>query len=283
MKMKKYIMAVCLLAAGTFALTSCGEKESIVTLNVNLEKPVASKGYIGGERLPHLVTGDCAYVNDGVFAFDFENGDPILRVNHASDNVYRAIFPAYIVDSIANPNIAHLDNVRVFIPTIQSFETKNGVQKVDMPMISYPDGYLLWFRNMCSIVRVQVVNTSSASIELSNIQVSNNVTGQSGSGYVYLAGSTHVTVPTATNLPVTTVDQLATNRYVQLNFDGQAEATIAPGASATYSLIVAPFTGATEGMVIRVNTVSSGFRDLSLPDVSSLERNTIADVNFNWQ
>jgi hypothetical protein len=281
MKMKKYIMAVCLLAAGTFALTSCGEKESIVTLNVNLEKSAASKGYIDNTCTPRLVTGDSAYVNDGVFAFDFENGDPILRVNHASDNVYRAIFPASIVDVNANPDIAHLNNVRVNIPQIQKYEIENGVQKVDMPMISYPEGYRLWFKNMCSIVRVNVINTSSVPIKMDNIQVSNNVTGQSGTGYVYLAGSTHVSVPTATNLPVTTVDPISANRYVQLNIK-DADVTIAAGASAVFSLVVAPFSGATEGMFIRVNTDGNGFKDLSLPNVTSLDRNIIADVNFTW-
>lgn len=280
--MKKYFVAACLLAAGLLSLTSCGEKDSIESLTAHFETPTAgTKCHLEGAN-PILVTGDSAYVNDGVFGFEFENGDPILKVNHASDNVYRAIFPASIVDVEANSDIAHLNSVRVIIPSVQTYELENGVQKVDMPMISYPDGYLLWFKNMCSIVRVNVINTTSSPISMANIQVSNNVTGQSGSGYVYLAGSTHVRVPTATNLPVTTVDQLSTNRFVQLNFN-DADVTIAAGASAVFSLIVAPFSGATEGMNIRVNTVANGFRDLSLPDVSSLERNTIADVNFNWQ
>jgi len=282
MKMKKYIMAVCLLAAGTFAFTSCGEKESVVSLNVHLEETVAPKGHIDASNTPRLVSGDCAYVNNGVFAFDFENGNPILKVNHASDNVYRAIFPASIVDVDANSDIAHLDNVRVIIPSVQDYTTEEGVQKVDMPMISYPEGFALWFKNMCSIVRVRVTNSTSETITLTNIQVSNNMTSQSGTGSVYLAGSTHVSVPTPSSEPVTTVDPLTTNRFVQLNFNGHEDATLAPGASAYYSLIVAPFTGATEGMNIRFNTASY-FRDCSLPNVSSLARNTIANVNYTLE
>lgn len=279
MKMKKYIMAVCLLAAGTFAFTSCGEKESVVSLNVHLEETVAPKGHIDASNTPRLVSGDCAYVNNGVFAFDFENGNPILRVNHASDNVYRAIFPASIVDVEANSDIAHLNSVRVNIPPVQTYETENGVQKVDMPMISYPDGYMLWFKNICSIVRVNVTNATSAPVTLTDILMLNNEAGQSGSGSVYLAGSTHVSVPTATNLPVTTVDPLNTNRSVRLNFNGHPDATIAVGATATYCLVVAPFTGAS-GMTILLNTATYSKAIEGLEDITALPRNTIADVNW---
>ena len=280
MKMKKYFMAVCLLAAGTFALTSCGEKESIVTFNVNLEKPVASKGYIDGERLPHLVTGDCAYVNDGVFAFDFENGDPILRVNHASDNVYRAIFPAYIVDSIANPNIAHLDNVRVKIPQVQRYETENGVQKVDMPMISYPDGYQLWFKNICSIVKVNITNPFTTPVTLTNIQMLNNDAGQSGQGSVYLAGNTRVNVTSSE--PVITVDQNPMYRSILLNFDtNEPDAIIAPGETRSYMLVVAPFENAS-GMIIIINTTAFSQAVEGIENVTELPRNCIANVNHTF-
>jgi hypothetical protein len=277
--MKKYFMAACLMAAGLLSLTSCGEKDNIATLTAHFETATAgAKGHLEGAK-PMLVSGDSAYVNDGVFGFEFENGDPILKVNHASDNVYRAIFPASIVDVEANSDIAHLNNVRVIIPSVQVYKTENGVQKVDMPMISYPDGYMLWFKNICSIVRVNVTNETSAPVTLTDILMLNNEAGQSGSGSVYLAGSTHVSVPTSTNLPVTTVDPLNTNRSVRLNFNGHPDATIAVGATATYSLVVAPFTGAS-GMTILLNTASYSKAIEGLENVTELERSTIADVHW---
>lgn len=275
--MKKIALTICVLAAATFAFTSC-EKNRVETLSVNVESATAgSKAHMDENTYkPMLVTGDSAYVNDGIFGFDFENGNPIIKVNHAPDNVYRAIFPANIVNTTAN--IAHTDNVDVIIPCYQDYAIENGVQKVDMPMISYPEGYSLWFRNICSLVKVNVTNASGSPINLSYIQISNNLVGQSGNGTVCFSGNTRVNV--ASSEPVITVDDNQF-RYVQLNLNGHADATLADGQTRAYYLIIAPFTNATQGVNIRVGSTNR-FNDLPLDNVTSLARNTIAVVNFNF-
>lgn len=275
--MKKIALTICVLAAATFAFTSC-EKNRMETLYVEMETATdGSKAHMDeNTQKPMLVTGDSAYVNDGIFGFDFENGNPILKVNHASDNVYRAIFPANIVNTTGD--IAHSDNVNVIIPNNQNYSIENGVQKVDMPMISYPLGNALWFRNICSLVKVNVTNVSNEPVELSYIQVSNNLVGESGIGSVYLSGNTRVNV--ASSEPVITVDN-GQFRYVQLNLNGHPDATLAAGQTGSYYLIVAPFTDATQGVNIRVGSTYH-FNDLPLNNVTSLARNTIAVVNFNF-
>ena len=119
--MKKIALTICVLAAATFAFTSC-EKNRMETLYVEMETATdGSKAQMDeNTQKPMLVTGDSAYINDGIFGFDFENGNPILKVNHASDNVYRAIFPANIVNTTGN--IAHTDDVSVTIPYMQNYE-----------------------------------------------------------------------------------------------------------------------------------------------------------------
>lgn len=277
--MKKISISLCLLAVAVFALSSCKEdKVKDVTLTVNLEQTSATKAHLNANYTPVIVTGDSAYVNDGVFAFDFENGNPILRVNHAADNRYRAIFPANIVDVNANPDIANTNNVTVNIPFIQTYDKEGNDQKVDMPMISYPEGYALWFRNICSLVKVNVTNVSGRTITLGAIQVSNNTQGQSGQSSVYLAGNTRVNV--ASSYPEVTVaeDQY---RFVQLNFNGHQDAVLADGATGSYYLIIAPFSGATDGINVRLISSNYNFNDISFPNATSLPRNTVAVVNVN--
>ena len=282
--MKKFSISFCLIAVAVFAFSSCkDEKDDMVTLTVGLEDVGNGKAYIDESNYkPMLVTGDSAYVNNDVFAFNFDNGNVVLQTHHSANNRYRAIFPASIVNTELNTEIRNSDTVYVRIPRVQEYDKVGDVQKVNIPMISYPEGYKLWFRNMCSLVRVNVVNTTSGNITLTNIQLSNNLTSQSGPGYVYLAGNTHVSVPSPSSDPVTIVDPIEENRYVQLNLNGHPDATIASGDSAYYYLIVAPFSGATSGMNIRVNATTH-FNDKPLPQVSSLARNVIAKVRFEFR
>ncbi len=280
--MNRISISFCLLAAAVFAFSSCKEdKVDGVMLTAHLEQAgnTASKAHlVQVDNTTYdfqLVTGDSAYVNNGIFAFDFENGNPILKVNHSSNNVYRAIFPASIVDTNANPDITNSNETRVIIPRNQRYRSEAGVQKVDMPMISYPEGYSLWFKNICGLIEVRVTNNRQSAVNLQAIEVSNNIEGQADSAIVYLSGNTRVN----TTASEPTIDVTADSyRYVRLDFNGENARYLSPGQSRSYYLIVAPFS--TTNVNIRVYTAGNNFRNLPLSGVS-LQRNQIARVNFN--
>ena len=61
-----------------------------------------------------------------------------------------------------------------------------------------------------------------------------------------------------------------------------SNAILPAGGTRSYYLIVAPFTNATSGVNIRVASTTH-FNDLPLGNVTSLARNTIAVVNFDFQ
>lgn len=266
-------------------------------LPISMESIGGSKVYV--ESIDNLhgslafETGDSVYVNDGVFAVNMD-GNPYVLANRSDNRVYRAIYPAEIVNTDHHTNIRDEDTVYVTIPMQQYYERSSAIdpatglpkQKVRLPMISFPSGGRLDFKNICSLVRVTVQNQSGRAVNLSRLKLTSVPQSSSDRAFVSFAGDTRVSRSSnGTNNPVIKVlppaDSNLYGRSVTLHLNGQ-EARLSNGQSRNYYLVLAPFTmEPTEELTIAAYVSSStDYVGIKSCMGVSLGRNEIATVTM---
>lgn len=177
--MKKSLF-LCALLAVLATLSSC-KKEQYDTLKAIISTD--SKIYIDNNRYPCWSANDRVLVNSQTITLS--SGD-ISTVNGTcatlrgvtSSAPYYAIYPA---------DYATIDgySATITIPSEQTYvvDATSGKQKVKMPMTSRTtEGNILTFRNLCSIVRVPVHNSTATPKTITSIEIRTSTsTSQNGS------------------------------------------------------------------------------------------------------
>ena len=266
--MKKHFFFTPLLAV-LMAMTtiSCQKEESIVTLGAKIQKPVSgnAKVYID-DHTPCWHNGDEVYINNAAYPIMAASGSSARIENVVSSNTYRAIFPASIVTE--GSNIGSNASFPVTLPSTQTYQVLDGVQRVDVPMGAYlTSGSTLQFQNLCSVVRVTVSNSLTTALSLQSIVIDAENAYLSGAGTATVSGSSSDGITISSN----------SSHSVSLAFPTYNPVMVGALRSADFDIIVPTFT--TDNVTITINTTDGHY--FSLPKRKALDQNTITTVCIN--
>ena len=262
--MKRNLVYIFCLAL--FICTGCkkDEKESIA-LKVHLETVDGmQKVYMEG-TLPAWDPNDQVRVNGKTCSVEVTGSGTgrfatILGADRAAS--YRAVYPAGIVNG--NSDLSTSATVNVTLPREQTYETVNGQQVVRLPMASLSSTEELYFKNLCSVLKITVSNPSgNVPLELLDIVVKAPGALLSGSGSVTIDG---------TGQPI----QLASGQDSVI-LKG-INTTIAAGNSSVYYVVVPTFSDkemqfrlvVSEGRYVKKHTLTA----------RTLARNKLVSIGF---
>ena len=171
--MKK--ISVILLAAACICC-SCkkDEEKELITLGTSVEDVNGGqKAYIDDDRYVCFAAGDMVKVNDEdvTIAADGKMGE--ISVSRAAN--YKAVYPKSILSN--QGAVSGLTNVDIVLPEEQKYVTKTmggkTRQVLEMPMCAYLNASegTLYFRNLCSVLKVIVKNTRGHDLGVTSITV----------------------------------------------------------------------------------------------------------------
>lgn len=182
--MKKiYSIAAIGLVAATMLATGCKKENSTVTLRARIDNSRDAKVYVE-DNLTCWHNGDLVRVNNETCttsaALDVE---ALIEVSESNEAPYRAIYPDGIVEE---SDISGTDAVSVTLPSVQEYRVDSeGDQFVEMPMGAYATGRSLVFRNLCSLLKVEL--SSNVNFFLDHITVTSSIAPLSGAGEARIA------------------------------------------------------------------------------------------------
>ncbi len=222
-------------------MTGCQKEQGSVTLKAFISQD--SKAHLGTGNYPFWDAGDAINVNGQTYSLisPTETYATISGVPHSS--TYNAVYPSRIVNSMADGSAS------VTLLTNQIYTTVgSGHQRLDMPMAATTTGDTLYFKNLCSIIRVNVVNSQSVDLAVKRIIVT--VDG------INICGNATVTFG---ETPALVFPNSEVNHTVLLRgtSDYNAMVTIPTGNNNNheFDIIVPPFNNKT--VYIRVETIEA--------------------------
>lgn len=225
------IATVCLLAVAGMALTGCTKESGKVSLTAQLGGGMNDdKVYINENRYPAWESGDEVWVNGQTLAVSNIRGTRanIEGVDESADG-YWAVYPAEMAPESGSTVGSTLDFT---IPRAQNYESDGTDQKIYAPMVAYTTTKTLKFKNVCSLVRVRVTNSTGSDFTVKRIVVNSNSA---------ITGSASATVSDN----VAGVPTITTGYHdAVLQMNGHANATVASDATVDYYVIVAPMQSA---------------------------------------
>ena len=186
--MKKLFLFFALLA-GIAVMTSCQKDQDVVTLKAVIEQD--TKAYFGdNDHLPYWDGSDRVNVNGSEYALDQQSINTtfatISGVTANANNVYCAVFPKSACEKMGTPNASGTP-VTIYYEPEQNYTTgTNGKQRLEMPMGAVTTNNTLIFKNLSSILRINVTNSVGSTINVKRLTVQ--------AFGVYLAGSGTVTL-----------------------------------------------------------------------------------------
>ena len=203
--MKKiYSIAAIGLVAATMLATGCKKENGMVTLNARIDNGNDAKVYVE-DNITCWHNGDSVRVNNETSTTSAALGVEAL-IEASESNTYRAIFPKSIV---GETDISGTGAVSVILPGVQVYQTDSeGDQFVDMPMGAYATGRLLVFRNLCSLLKVEL--TSDVDFFLDHITVTSSA--------AYLSGAGEATIDNDGGQKITMSSSGEVSREVSLDF-----------------------------------------------------------------
>lgn len=242
--MKKSLLFFTLLA-GIAVMTGCKKDQDVVTLKAVVERD--TKAYFGSDTYtPYWEDGDKVIINNIRDTYDLTLPSTpttyaTVRDVTASDN-YCAIYPANIVERMGTPTASGTKATIYFDPH-QMYIEKDGHQCVNMPMgaVTNNTDKTFYFKNLCSILRLQVKNTLQTTIKVKRITIY---------AYgAYLAGSADVTLAPGKN-GETVITEITTdgpagddveNVLSVYREDGKYMKSIASTTTESFDIVVPPF------------------------------------------
>ena len=267
MMRRKKIAIPILAAVVALASVGCKKEQATVTLSATIHESLASssKVYIDG-LTPCWHGGDEVYVNTATYPLSSINGNSAEIVDVVSDenDNYIAIFPASIVQEGAN--ITNGIAIPVTLPRVQVYRLVDGHQRVDVPMGAKATGGALQFRNLCSVVRVNVSNALASDLHIGRIVLSAQNSSLSGSATVSVAGNNSDFSGIAMSVNA--------SHEVALNFPTPATLDAGTG-NGSYCIAVPPFS--TDNVTITVYTTDGQY--FAVEKAVQLAPNTITDVS----
>ena len=255
--MKKLFLFFALLA-GIAVMTGCQKDQDVVTLKAVIGQD--TKAYFGTPYQPYWDSDDQVYVaglgtNPGsyplYFIEDDDEDEETVPTTFATiegvptSSVYCAIFPATAVKpgSVSIPDATgsgikatiKFDSQQKYI-----WDETNERQRVNMPMGAVTTGNTLYFKNLCSILRVNVNNRSNRDFDVMKLTAH-------AIGNAYLTGYADVTLSEggAPVMTVSSLNQSGQDNVLSLyNPNGQSMGTIPHGESKSFDIVVPKFSNA---------------------------------------
>ena len=172
--MKRICIIIIVLLA---TLAACRKERDTVTLGATIENIEGnSKLYIDNTLTPQWENNDPVWINGNASYTVTISNDvaQIVNVARADNNHYLAVYPA---DIVAAGQQAGNSSVTVNLPREQVYQSS---QQVKVPMIAYTEGNTLGFKNLCSLLKVTVKNSTNAPITLSRITLTASTAMLSG-------------------------------------------------------------------------------------------------------
>ena len=301
--MKKIFLFFALLA-GIAVMTGCQKDQEVVTLKAVIDQDV--KAHFGGTavNIPHWDSDDQVYVkgsaNFSTNLFGLTNPNTTFATIEGvpASTVYSAIYPARMVGTMGTPTDGTSAGVSASIyfdpHQFYRWDENENRQLVDMPMGAVTTGNTLYFKNLCSIIRLTVTNdltnaTASHDIQQVNFDVKRLTVHASGA---YVAGYANVTL-SENNDPVIDVNNpnhLSSDNVLSVyKADGGSMGTIYLSStdgptSKTFDIVVPPFNA--DNLVIEVELYNHndgralGYYEYNVGDPDSIGRNVIVPVNL---
>lgn len=243
-----------------FLTAACQKEKGLVTLGAKIVDN-NTKVYIEN-RTPKWNDGDPVWVNgDGNLTISDADGTNAKIRNVSSQAPYVAIYPAEFASGEST-------NPTVTIPSVQVYETDGNNQKVMTPMAAVSNDNSLFFYNLCSLVKVTIVNNTGASMSLKKITVKANSSNLSGSAALSIS-TTNETV---------NAGSISNNgsKTATLTF---SNCTVANLTSQDFYIAVAPFSSENNITITVYTTNNKKFSRTR--NISSLDGNTIASAHLN--
>ena len=247
--MKKLFVFFALLT-GIAVMTGCKKDQDVVTLKAVIDQE--TKAYFGTYNRPYWddddqvrvvgggysspVTCDLTVVPNTSFA-------TIENVRTSSNGYYCAIYPVKAAEKMHNPGRNGTTKAVIYYHPSQKYieDTIENVirQRVNMPMGAVTDRSekTLYFKNLCSIIRLKVTNNLPNSTTMKVRRITVQAYG------AYVAGTADVTL-TKTGEPVISMDPLSSsaNNVLSVYASGGGYMKIlANGATDSFDVVVPPF------------------------------------------
>ena len=259
----------CLAFGIAIFATGCKKDEVKETFNLN-----AVIEEVKGTQKVHMENLLPVWDNNDTIRVNSENctvsitGSGSSRTNSIAkeeeEATYCAVYPARYLTN-ANADITSARNISITLPRRQEYKVSGGNQTVRMPMIAYSGNYStdLYFKNLCSVLKVTVTNNTGHTFKLDSIEVTSDGGNLCGTGSVTLSGFTNSNTPAGLSLSGTGADHKVTLCGANKT---SMEVSFATNASKTFYIVVPTVAtanlfrfrlGIEEGFLINKKTTNS--------------------------
>ena len=289
--MKKLSIFFALLA-GIAVMTGCKKDQDAVTFKAVIDQD--SKAYFGSTVRPYWDQDDKLRVMGGGYDDTItcsltgvtQTVATIEGVQSSTNNYYCAIYPVGAAEKIGIPDDDDgTTQAVIYYRPDQFYKWENGRQRVDMPMgaVANDATKTFYFKNLCSILRLNVRNNHGRTIKISRVTVQ-------ASG-AYVAGSADVTLTPNGNpqvimdVPNTTGATNVLSLYPENNSGFIKElAAEGTGSTTTIDIVVPPFDASSlniEFELFDANGTFIGNSDAIIDNPPALALNKIVTLNLN--
>lgn len=260
---KKLFLFFALLA-GIAVMTGCKKDQDVVTLKAVIDQE--TKAFFGDDHdhLPYWDGADRVYIaGPGItpnsYSLNIQNTTFATISDVPACSVYCAIFPATAVHTMGTPNAAET-KATIKFPSEQMYiwDEDNQRQRLEMPMgaVATPTAgtTTLYFKNLCSILRVNVKNLLPNNTAFEVRRITLNAYG------AYLAGKADVKL-SENGVPTVAMDELDNNRNNVLSFYAPGYASMAHleyNANQSFDIVVPPFEATHLILEVEVYNPSNG-------------------------
>ena len=203
--MKKIYMSMACVALGIALLTTGCKKEEVkdtFSLNAVIEEVKGTQKVHMENLLPVWDNNDAIRVNNENCTVSI-TGTGSSRTNsifkEEEEPTYCAVYPASYLTT-ANADITSAANISIKLPRCQEYIVSGNNQTVRMPMIAYSNTTDLHFKNLCSVLKVRVTNSTGHPFILDSIIVKSEGGNLCGTGSVTLSGFTSSNTPAGLSL-----------------------------------------------------------------------------------
>ena len=264
MKMKNIRIAMICMLAVAGMMAGCKKDTGKVSLTASIVNETNDgKVVLDEDNYPVWESTDQVWVNGTAYNLVANSiqGNKATIDADLSDDGYLAVFPADAVESYSGTTVT------VTIPRQQTYAANtSGGQKIIAPMTAYTTGRNLRFRNVCSLIKVHVVNNTSTAFTVKRIAVTSSAPITGSASTTAIDGGT--TSPTVSNGFYDAVLQIPTQYRT---------AIAANGGTADYYVAVAPMSNA--NVTISVYTTDDEHRSVKFTG-ATLSQSHVKEVSI---
>lgn len=175
-------LAVALAACATLFTACQKDNDGQVSLDAHIaDQPSSnSKLYINNQNFACWNDGDKVNINGSEYTVAASDATHAEISNVTKSNAYTAAYPAELTTA------CNSGSVTMTIDPYQTYEADaNGVQKIKSPMVGYTTDHTLAFRNVASLVRINLANVTGEDLKIVSIGIKNtNEVSIAGTGSV---------------------------------------------------------------------------------------------------